>query len=276
MRGSLLARRRAGAAPVAAARWPRRRRDRRCRRHRLRGRASPRRGGARRAGARRARGSRRARAAATAASRCAAARRDTTSRARRTDASRRAGSGAGPSAPRPHGGLAGDALRRPGSFRLAADDEERDEIRLEYEALRDDGLDAEWLDDLPGTSQGRFTGGIRTRRRHDAAGALGAPPRGARGRGGAEIREHDRVDDLEALDADRVLVATDGYGHGLVPEARRGDLADARAGDRQRAARPRALRPAALRAAGLRLLAAAARRARAPRRASATSRSSTS
>ena len=35
---------------------------------------------------------------------------------------------------------------------------------------------------------------------------------------GAEFREHDRVEDLAALDADRVLVATDGYGHGLVPE----------------------------------------------------------
>ncbi|HXH97105.1 MAG TPA: FAD-binding oxidoreductase, partial [Gaiellaceae bacterium] len=35
---------------------------------------------------------------------------------------------------------------------------------------------------------------------------------------GAELLEQDRVDDVEALDADRVLVATDGYGHGLVSE----------------------------------------------------------
>jgi gamma-glutamylputrescine oxidase len=35
---------------------------------------------------------------------------------------------------------------------------------------------------------------------------------------GAEIREHDPVEEVGALDADRVLVATDGYGHGLVPE----------------------------------------------------------
>src|SRR5204862_2897700 len=35
---------------------------------------------------------------------------------------------------------------------------------------------------------------------------------------GAEFREHDPVEDVDALDADRVLVATDGYGHGLVPE----------------------------------------------------------
>jgi gamma-glutamylputrescine oxidase len=39
---------------------------------------------------------------------------------------------------------------------------------------------------------------------------------------GAEICEHERVDDVASLDADQVLVATDGYGHGLVPE-----LADA-------------------------------------------------
>ena len=38
---------------------------------------------------------------------------------------------------------------RTGSLRLAADDEERDELRAEYEALRDDGFAAEWLDDLP-------------------------------------------------------------------------------------------------------------------------------
>jgi hypothetical protein len=31
--------------------------------------------------------------------------------------------------------IAGDAFRRTGSLRLVADDEERDEIRLEYEAL---------------------------------------------------------------------------------------------------------------------------------------------
>src|SRR5205814_5999064 len=35
---------------------------------------------------------------------------------------------------------------------------------------------------------------------------------------GAEFREHDPVEDVDALDADRVLVATDGYGHGLVSE----------------------------------------------------------
>jgi gamma-glutamylputrescine oxidase len=115
--------------------------------------------------------------------------------------------------------LAGDALRRNGSFRLAADAEERDEIRLEYEALRDDGIDADWIDDLPGNLAGRFQGGIV----HPRDGAL-QPARWVRrlaaraADAGAEIREHDRVDDVATLDADQVLVATDGYGHGLVPE----------------------------------------------------------
>jgi glycine/D-amino acid oxidase-like deaminating enzyme len=116
-------------------------------------------------------------------------------------------------------GLAGDALQRNGSLRLAADDEERDEIRGEYEAFRADGIEAEWVDDLPGQLAGRFEGGII--HPHDASlqparwvrrlAALAADA-------GVEIREHDRVDDVAALDAEQVLVATDGYGHGLVPE----------------------------------------------------------
>ena len=51
--------------------------------------------------------------------------------------------------------IAGDALRRPGSYRLAADEEERENIRAEYEALREDGIAAEWLDEFP-----RFHGAI--------------------------------------------------------------------------------------------------------------------
>src|SRR2546423_2636285 len=39
--------------------------------------------------------------------------------------------------------LAGGAFRRVGSLRLAADPEERDDIRHEYEALREDGFEAE-------------------------------------------------------------------------------------------------------------------------------------
>ena len=115
--------------------------------------------------------------------------------------------------------LAGDALLRVGSYRLAGDEEEREGIRLEYEALREDGFDAVWLDDVPGGAAGRFHGAIS----HPHDGSI-QPARFVRRlaalatTAGVEFRVHDRVEDIEALDADRVLVATDGYGHGLVPE----------------------------------------------------------
>jgi glycine/D-amino acid oxidase-like deaminating enzyme len=119
--------------------------------------------------------------------------------------------------------LAGDALRRTGSLRLAADEEERDQIRAEYEAFREDGIEAEWLDDVPGVLAGLFAGAIL----HGRDGTL-QPARFVRrlaalaAEAGAELREQDPVRDVTALDADQVIVATDGYGHGLVPE-----LADA-------------------------------------------------
>src|SRR3954454_14321493 len=46
--------------------------------------------------------------------------------------------------------LAGDSLRRTGSLRLAADEEEREQIRSEYAAMREDGVAAEWIDDPDG------------------------------------------------------------------------------------------------------------------------------
>jgi gamma-glutamylputrescine oxidase len=115
--------------------------------------------------------------------------------------------------------LAGDALRRPGSYRLAGDEEERDGMLLEHEALREDGFEAEWLDDVPGPAAGRFHGAIA----HPGDGSI-QPARFVRrlaeraAAAGAELREHDPVEDVEELDAERVLVATDGYGHGLVAE----------------------------------------------------------
>jgi gamma-glutamylputrescine oxidase len=115
--------------------------------------------------------------------------------------------------------LAGDALRRPGSLRLAADEEEREQIRSEFEAMREDGIDAEWLDELPERLAGRFPGAILHRRDGTIQPARFVRRLAARAaEAGAEFREHERVDDVSALDADRVLVATDGYGHGLVPE----------------------------------------------------------
>jgi gamma-glutamylputrescine oxidase len=111
--------------------------------------------------------------------------------------------------------LGADTVQRTGSLRLAVDDEERAAIRREYEALREDGFAAEWQDGtLPG-----FRGAIfhprdvsfhpaRFVRRLAAAAA----------EAGAEIREHDRVEDLDSLEAEHVLVATDGLGRGLLPE----------------------------------------------------------
>jgi gamma-glutamylputrescine oxidase len=114
--------------------------------------------------------------------------------------------------------LGGDAFRRTGSLRLAGDDE-REELRAEYEALLEDGFAAEWRDDLPEPLAGRFRGALfhpedavlqpaRLVRRLAAAAAVA----------GIEIREHDRVVDLDELEASTVVVATDGYPSGLLGE----------------------------------------------------------
>jgi glycine/D-amino acid oxidase-like deaminating enzyme len=115
--------------------------------------------------------------------------------------------------------IGGDALRSTGSYRLAADEEDREGILLEYEALCEDGFEIEWLDDVPGGAAGRFQGAMSTPgdcSLHPARFARRLA--GLAAAAGAEIREHDPVTDVAALDAERVLVATDGYGHGLVPE----------------------------------------------------------
>jgi gamma-glutamylputrescine oxidase len=113
--------------------------------------------------------------------------------------------------------LAGDALTRNGSLRIAADDEERDELRLEYEALVADGFAAEWRDELAPPLAGRFTAAIfhpgdaslqpATTVRRIAAAAVEE---------GVEFREHDRVESVGDLEAERVVVATDGYPSGLL------------------------------------------------------------
>ena len=114
--------------------------------------------------------------------------------------------------------LAGDAFRRVGSLRVAADPEEREEIRAEYEALRADGFEAEWLDELPRPLADRFHGGMR----HPGDGSI-HPARWVRrlaaraAEAGAEIRERSRVESLDELDAVHVVIATDGYTRGLVP-----------------------------------------------------------
>jgi gamma-glutamylputrescine oxidase len=113
--------------------------------------------------------------------------------------------------------LGGDSIRRTGSLRLAFDEEEREQIRGEYEAMREDGVAAEWVDE----TRDPFHGAIL----HPEDAAL-QPARFVRrlaaraAEAGVDIREHDAVADISALDAEHVLVATDGYGHGLVDELR--------------------------------------------------------
>ena len=113
--------------------------------------------------------------------------------------------------------LAGDALCRVGSLRLT-DDEELGDIRAEYEALREDGLDAEWVDSLDPPLDRLFRGAIR----HPGDGSL-QPARWVRRlaaraqEAGAQIVQESRVRALEELDADHVVIATDGYTGGLLP-----------------------------------------------------------
>jgi gamma-glutamylputrescine oxidase len=114
--------------------------------------------------------------------------------------------------------LAGDALSRVGSLRLA-DEEELETVRAEFEALREDGLDAEWVDEFDPPLSELFVGAIR----HPGDGSL-QPARWVRRlaahavAAGAEIVEESRVEALGEVDADHIVIATDGYTQGLLPE----------------------------------------------------------
>jgi gamma-glutamylputrescine oxidase len=114
--------------------------------------------------------------------------------------------------------LAGDALRRVGSLRLAADEAERDALRAEHEALREDGFAVEWADELPAPLDRLYHGGIF----HPPDGAL-VPARWIRrlarhaAEAGADVREHARVT-VDELDADAIVVAGDGFTAALLPE----------------------------------------------------------
>jgi glycine/D-amino acid oxidase-like deaminating enzyme len=115
--------------------------------------------------------------------------------------------------------LAGNAFRRVGSLRLAADREERENLRDEIEGLWADGLEAEWVDSPAGPLEGRFTAAIR----HPTDGVL-QPARWVRrlaalaAETGAELVEGRRVANAAELHADTVVVATDGYPSGLLGE----------------------------------------------------------
>jgi gamma-glutamylputrescine oxidase len=113
-------------------------------------------------------------------------------------------------------GLAGDAFVRSGSLRLAADDGERDELAAELDALRASGFAAEWIEE---PLEGRFRAAIL----HPSDAAL-QPARWVRrlavlaAEAGVEIRERSRVESLAEVEAEQVLVATDGYPSGLLGE----------------------------------------------------------
>jgi len=113
----------------------------------------------------------------------------------------------------------GDAFRHTGSLRLANDEEERDELRDEYEALRAAGFAAEWRDDLPAPLAGRYPAALF----HSPDGVL-QPARLVRriakyaAEAGVEIHEHTRIDSVEDAGAAAVVVATDGYPSGLLGE----------------------------------------------------------
>jgi gamma-glutamylputrescine oxidase len=114
---------------------------------------------------------------------------------------------------------AGNAFRLTGSLRLAADLEECDELRLEYDALRAGGFAVEWRDDLPAHLSGRYPAGIF----HPPDGVL-QPARLVRrlaaeaAAAGVEIREQTRVGGVADAGAETVVVATDGYPSGLLDE----------------------------------------------------------
>jgi gamma-glutamylputrescine oxidase len=114
--------------------------------------------------------------------------------------------------------LAGDAFRRTGSLRLAADVEERVEIRAEYEALKDDGFAVDWRDELPHLRPD-FRGAIF----HSTDGSL-QPARFVQRladravSAGVEFVDHHRVESPSDVKAEQVIIATDGSGRGLLPE----------------------------------------------------------
>ena len=114
--------------------------------------------------------------------------------------------------------LAGDAFRRVGSLRLAADAAERRSLLTELDALRADGFDAEWVGELDPPLSGNYHGALL----YPTDGSL-QPARWVRrlahraAEAGADLREGSRIESLDGLEADHVVLATDGYGQVLLP-----------------------------------------------------------
>jgi glycine/D-amino acid oxidase-like deaminating enzyme len=114
--------------------------------------------------------------------------------------------------------LAGDALRRVGSLRLAFGEEEHDALRREHAALREHGFAVEWVEQLEPPLDRLYSGAIL----HPGDGAI-QPARWVRrlaaraAAAGADIRERERVT-VDELDADAIVVAGDGFIPTLLPE----------------------------------------------------------
>ena len=126
--------------------------------------------------------------------------------------------------------LAGDAFRPVGSLRVAVDEDELDAVRAEHDALAEDDFAVEWrgAEELPPIVRGRGHGGVF----HPTDGAfeqgrwvrrLAALAQEA----GARIAEETAVTGLDGtklatprgrVSAETVVIATDGYTRGLVPE----------------------------------------------------------
>ena len=116
-------------------------------------------------------------------------------------------------------GIAGDAFRLTGSLRIAADEEERDGLRDEHQALVEAGFAAEWREDLALPLAERYPAALF----HPTDGVL-QPARLVRrlaraaAEAGVELRERARLTSIEEAGADVVVVATDGYPSGLLGE----------------------------------------------------------
>jgi glycine/D-amino acid oxidase-like deaminating enzyme len=114
--------------------------------------------------------------------------------------------------------LAGDSFRRVGSLRLAADAAELVALAGEYEALREDGFGAEWVDRLASPLDRLFRGAILHPRDGTIHPARWVRRLAARAiEGGAEIAEGSRVE-LDHVHAPAIVVAADGLTAGLLPE----------------------------------------------------------
>jgi glycine/D-amino acid oxidase-like deaminating enzyme len=116
--------------------------------------------------------------------------------------------------------LAGDALTRVGSLRLAADDAELRALEAEHAALVTDGFAVEWVDELPPPLGELYRGAIL----HPPDGAI-HPGRwiarlaAAAVDAGAELLDRSPITvDAARAAGDVVVVATDGYTSSLLPE----------------------------------------------------------